>query len=99
MLLGKVVSRVVSTAKLSELPKRPLLTVQLLQGFGDATPIIAIDGVQAGPGDTVLVMQEGTGARQVLLEDSSKPMPAQMVIVGIVDRIDLERSVKFSTPR
>ena len=68
-----------------ELPKRPLLTVQLLQDLG-MPPDIAIDGVQAGPGDTVLVMQGW--ALTGIARDSSKPMPAQMVIVGIVDRID-----------
>lgn len=59
MILGKVVSRVVSTAKLDSLPKRQMLSVQPFSGFGEH-PIVAIDSVQAGPGDTVLVMQEGT---------------------------------------
>lgn len=87
MILGKVVSRVVSTAKLSSLPARQLLHVQPLPGFGDGAPIIAIDGVGAGPGDTVLVLQEGSGARQVVLDDPSQILPAQMVIAGIVDHI------------
>jgi ethanolamine utilization protein EutN len=86
MLLGKVVSRVVSTAKLESLPRRQLLEVEPLPGFGDAN-VIAIDSVEAGPGDTVLVLQEGTGARQAALEDPSQPLPAQMVIVGVVDHV------------
>ena len=87
MILAKVISRVVSTAKLDSLPARALLTVQPLPGFGDQAPLIAIDGVQAGPGDTVLVLQEGTGAREVVLADPKSPMPSQMVIVGIVDAV------------
>ncbi len=90
MILAKVVNRVVSTAKLDSLPKRQLLEVSPLAGFGDPLQtIIAIDSVEAGPGDTVLVMQEGTGARQCVLEDPSLPMPAQAAIVGIVDHVEI----------
>ena len=91
MILAKVISRVTSSAKVESLPHRQLLTILPLPGFADAAqmsvPLIAIDSVQAGPGDTVLVMQEGTGARQAALEDPSQPMPAQIVIVGIVDHV------------
>lgn len=89
MLLGKVKARVVATAKLESLPNRPLLEVEPLPGYGDpANPWIAIDAVQAGPGDTVLVLQEGTGARQAVLDDPSRPLPAQMVVVGVVDHVE-----------
>jgi microcompartment protein CcmK/EutM len=87
MILGKVLSRVISTAKLDTIPHRQLLNVEPLEGFGDRTPIVAIDSVQAGPGDVVLILQEGTGVRQATLEDPSKPLPAQMAIVGIVDHV------------
>src|SRR4051794_12057428 len=86
MLLAKVVSRVVASARVGNLPQRPLLSVQPLAGFGDQE-LIAIDTVQAGPGDLVLVMQEGTGARQAALEDPNQTMPAQVVIVGVVDEV------------
>jgi ethanolamine utilization protein EutN len=42
--------------------------------------------VQAGPGDTVLVLDEGNGARQILNLD---PGAVRAVIVGIVDEIAL----------
>jgi ethanolamine utilization protein EutN len=87
MILAKVIARVVATEKLQSLPHRQFLAVQPLPGFGESTPLIALDSVQAGPGDTVLVLQEGTGARQALLPDPSEPMPAQIVIVGIVDEV------------
>lgn len=90
MLLGKVVSRVVSSAKLSSLPERQLLSIEPLPGFGKpGERVVAIDSVQAGPGDTVMVLQEGTGARQATLDDPTLPLPAQMVVVGIVDSVDL----------
>jgi microcompartment protein CcmK/EutM len=87
MILAKVVSRVVCSAKLDSLPKRQFLSVSPLPGFGDPVPIIAIDAVQAGPGDTVLILQEGTGARQAVLDDPKLPLPAQAVVIGIVDEI------------
>lgn len=87
MILGKVIARVVSTARFPSLPGRQYLSVRPLEGFGDSSPVIAIDSVQAGPGDLVLILQEGTGARQAVLPDPSQPMPAQMAIVGIVDEI------------
>ena len=89
MIVAKVISRVVASAKSERLPAAQLLSVEPLPGYGDPTPIIALAGVEAGPGDTVLVVQEGTAARQVLLPDSSAPLPAQAVIVGIVDEIQL----------
>jgi len=87
MILAKVLARVVSSAKSDRLPHRAMLSVEPLTGFGDGTPLIAIDSVQAGPGDTVLILQEGTGARQALFEEPKDPLPAQTVIVGIVDDI------------
>lgn len=87
MILAKVLSSVVSTAKLPGLPARQLLRVEPLEGFGDRTPLVAIDGVQAGPGDLVIVMQEGSGARQIVLDDPALPMPAQCAVVGIVDAV------------
>lgn len=90
MILAKVVSRVVSSAKLDSLPARPLLNVEPCEGFGDRTPMIAIDSVQAGPGDLVLILQEGSGARQAVLEDPSQTLPAQAVVIGIVDQVTRE---------
>lgn len=88
MILAKVKSRVVSTAKHSHLPPRQYLRVEPMEGFeGAGENLIAIDGVQAGPGDCVLVMQEGTGAREVLGVES-QALPEQSVIVAIVDQIE-----------
>jgi microcompartment protein CcmK/EutM len=88
MLLAKVISRVVSTEKLQSLPNRQLLVVEALEGFGTSEHLIAIDSVGAGPGDTVLVLQEGTGARQATLSNPDQSLPAQVAIVGIVDTVN-----------
>jgi microcompartment protein CcmK/EutM len=94
MILAKVKSRVVSSASLASLPKRALLEVSPLLGFGDpASSLIVIDAVQAGPGDTVLVLQEGTGVREICGDGPTHALPSQMAAVGIVDRIDFEIEV------
>ena len=97
MLLAKVTARVVSSAKVDSLPARALLEIEPLPGFwsekteaGASARLIAIDSVSAGPGDLVLVLQEGTGARQAVRPEAPEQiLPAQMVIVGVVDRVDL----------
>ena len=47
--------------------------------------MIAIDTVQAGEGDLVLLLSEGNSARQIL---QSNDAPIRAVIVGVVDSID-----------
>jgi ethanolamine utilization protein EutN len=48
---------------------------------------IAVDTVQAGPGDTVLVMDEGSAARQILGLD---PGAIRSVVVGVVDEVTVD---------
>jgi len=88
MILAKVTHRVVATEKLDSLPKHQLLEVTPIPECGGGAPLIALNGVQAGPGDLVLILQEGTGAREVLLENTALPLPAQAVIVGVVDSVE-----------
>ena len=54
-------------------------------GASIGTSFLAVDDVQAGPGDVVLVMQEGNGVRQLLQMGSQ--VPIRSLIVGIVDRV------------
>jgi ethanolamine utilization protein EutN len=88
MYIGKVIGTVVSTIKIDHLQDRKLLLVDQLDLEGQETGEydIAVDVVQAGPGDTVLVIDEGNGARQVLGID---PGAIRAVIVGVVDEVDL----------
>jgi len=86
MYIGKVIGTVVATIKISHLESRKLLLVDQLDLKGQETGYydIAVDVVQAGPGDTVLVIDEGNGARQILGID---PGAIRAVIVGVVDEI------------
>jgi microcompartment protein CcmK/EutM len=88
MYIGKVIGTVVSTIKIDHLDDRKLLIVDQLDLEGKETGYydIAVDVVQAGLGDTVMVIDEGNGARQVLGLD---PGAVRAVIVGVVDEVAL----------
>ncbi|HUX77740.1 MAG TPA: EutN/CcmL family microcompartment protein [Anaerolineae bacterium] len=86
MYIGKVIGTVVATIKISHLEGRTLLLVDRVDLRGQETGYydIAVDVAQAGPGDTVLVIDEGNGARQILGLD---PGAVRAVIVGVVDEV------------
>jgi microcompartment protein CcmK/EutM len=67
---------------------RPLFVVQPLDEHGkDAgTSFVAIDTVQAGVGDKVIVLTEGNGVRQILAQGDI--VPIRSMIVGIVDHLE-----------
>ena len=86
MYIGKVIGTVVATIKIPHLDGRKLLLVDQVDLRGQETGYydIAVDVAQAGPGDTVLVIDEGNGARQILGLD---PGAVRAVIVGVVDEV------------
>jgi ethanolamine utilization protein EutN len=88
MKLCKVRGNVVATVKHPTYRGHKLMIVQPLDEGGQdvGSSFLAVDLVQAGPGDTVLVMQEGNGVRQILKEQK---LPIRSVIIGIVDEVDV----------
>jgi microcompartment protein CcmK/EutM len=82
--IGRVVGTVVSTINAPAFDGRTLLLCDLLDPAG--TPaggyVIAVDSVGAGAGETVLLLDEGNSARQVLAAPGA---PIRTVVVGIVD--------------
>jgi microcompartment protein CcmK/EutM len=85
--LAKVVGTVVSTIKAPIFEERALLLVDLLEPDGQPASgyLIAVDTVGAGAGETVLVIDEGSSARQIV---GAPYGPLRTVIVGIVDQVD-----------
>ena len=83
----RVVGPLWAAAKHPAFAGRPLFVVQPLDATGaDAGPsFVAIDHVQAGVGDKVIVLTEGNGVRQIL--KMGDIVPIRSVIVGIVDEI------------
>ena len=88
MYIGRVSGTVVATIKHETFNGRKLLIVDRISLEGKETGAydICVDHAQAGVGDTVLVLDEGNGARQVLQE---KVAPIRAVIVGIVDDVEI----------
>ncbi len=89
MEIGKVIGTIVSTIKHPAYYSKKLLVVQPMHPADQPEPeaFVAIDHAYAGIGDTVLVMREGNGARQVT---EIKDAPIISVIIGILDSIELE---------
>jgi ethanolamine utilization protein EutN len=87
MKIGRVTGTVVSTINVPVYDNRRLLLCDLLDARGQAPTggyLIAVDAVGAGAGETVLILDEGNSARQVVdIEDA----PIRAVIVGIVDQV------------
>jgi ethanolamine utilization protein EutN len=82
MKLCRVEGSVVGTAHHPVYDGMKLLIVQPVDG-GDS--FLAVDRVQAGVGDIVLVNQEGNGARQLL--KLGQQVPIRSLIVGVVDEV------------
>jgi ethanolamine utilization protein EutN len=82
-----VIGTVVSTVKHEVLQGRKLLLVQPVdpQGGKQGKVLLAVDTVQAGAGDTVLVLDEGNSGRMILGDPSA---PVRTVVVGIVDAVN-----------
>lgn len=95
MKLGRVVGTVVSTINAPAFDGRTLLLCDLLDPSGQPAGgyFIAVDTVGAGAGETVLILDEGTSARQVL---DAPGAPIRTLVVGIVDAVTGEES---GTPR
>jgi microcompartment protein CcmK/EutM len=87
MILAKVIGNVVSTIIAKGYESKKILVVQPIDPSGNpkGSSFLAIDAVQAGVGDMVLIMEEGGSARSILNEPES--MTVKVVIAGIVDDI------------
>ncbi|MEI7500288.1 MAG: EutN/CcmL family microcompartment protein [Bacteroidota bacterium] len=90
MILAKVTGNVVSTIKATGYESRKILIVQPINPDGkfNGKSLLAIDTVQAGEGDTVLVLEEGGSARLIMGEPDTFTVKA--VIAGIVDEIQYD---------
>ena len=89
MVLAKVKGNIVSTQKNSYLKGHKLLIVHpidLNSKYMGKKDIVALDFVDAGVGDTVLLVQEGKAVQQIL---GHRKAPVHSIIVAIVDSIDV----------
>lgn len=86
MILGIVRGNLFSTIHHATCAGKKLMIVDHIHADGSPTGkyLIAMDSVGAGPGQRVLVLDEGNGARQVLNDAKA---PVRSIIVGIIDEI------------
>ena len=88
MTLGRVIGTVVSTVKLEVLSGYKILVVQPVdpQGKDAGAVTVALDSVQAGVGDTVLIIDEGNSSRMIVGDSMA---PIRTMVVGIVDQVNV----------
>ena len=86
MILGRVKGEVVATIKHPAYNNWRMLLLDRISPSGEELGgyLVALDAVDAGPGQTVLVIDEGNSARQVVNDPQA---PIRSVIIGIVDEI------------
>ena len=87
MLLARIVGTVVATRKDPRLEGSKMLLARAVDpdGKNEGNHLVAIDTVDAGVGDTVLIVS-GSSARMAA---GMKDMPVDAVIVGVVDHVDV----------
>ena len=88
MLIGRVVGDVVATQKAPSHEGRKILLVQPLNldGSDRGDPVLALDAVDAGVGDRVLLTTEGFSAMTAVGRPNS---PIDSAIIGVIDDINL----------
>ena len=87
MILAKIVGTVVATRKDDRLVSSKLLLARAVdpKGKPEGNYLVAIDTVDAGVGETVLIVS-GSSAR---LAVGMKDVPVDAAVVGIIDAVDL----------
>ena len=90
MLIARVIGEVVSTIKDKSHDGRKSLIVQPLNldGTDRGDAVVAMDAVDAGVGDKVLLVTEGFSAMTSVERPES---PIDMAVIGVIDAIDLPR--------
>jgi ethanolamine utilization protein EutN len=88
MILAKVVGTVVATRKDDRLLAAKLLVSRPIDPSGrfEGAYLVAVDTVDAGVGETVLIVS-GSSARMAA---GQKDCPVDAAIVGVIDSIDID---------
>lgn len=97
MFVAKVIGSVWCTKQHGSLARKKLMLVQPVDFVKKAAygePLLAVDdNMGSGPGDVVLIMDEGGSARQILKD---KKAPVRTIVCGIVDSMTVEgKTLKY----
>ena len=88
MLIARVIGELVATQKHSSHDGRKILLVQPLNldGTDRGDAVVALDAVDAGVGDKVLLVTEGFSAMTSVGRPQS---PIDMAVIGFIDHVDI----------
>ncbi len=88
MIIARVIGDVVATQKHPSHEGRKILLVQPLDldGSDRGDALLALDSVDAGSGDRVLVVQEGWSAMTAVGRPQT---PIDMAVIGVIDTVTL----------
>ncbi len=92
MILARVLGNIVATKKNHRYEGASVMLCQQVDPHGEemTNTVLALNAVDAGVGDTVLIVQEGWSASTA---STGKPGAAiDSAIVGVVDYVDLLKS-------
>ena len=89
MILARVIGNVVATQKNERYQNARVMLCQplTLEGAETGATLVALDSVDSGVGDMVLIVQEGWGASTAATKEAGAAIDS--AIVGVVDYIDL----------
>ena len=89
MIIAKVVGNIVATQKNQRYDNARVMLCEQMTPEGEPTghTVLALDAVDAGVGDTVLIVQEGWSASTTATGKAGAAIDS--AIVGVIDRIDL----------
>ncbi len=85
MYLGRVMGNATATVKHPSMEGWKLLLVMALQADGrtiEGDPILVVDSIGAGKGETVIITSDGIGARELVGSPNS---PVRWSVLGICD--------------
>lgn len=88
MIIATVTGSLFATRKHQRFEGKKILVVREESARGEPVgpTFLALDRVESGPGDRVLINKEGSSARLLFGDEE---IPVQAVIVGIIDSLDL----------
>lgn len=88
MLIGRVIGEVVATQKHASHEGRKVLVVQPLNldGSDRGDAVLALDAVDAGVGDRILLATDGWAASSAVGRPQT---PIDMAVIGFIDQIEV----------
>jgi ethanolamine utilization protein EutN len=98
LILARVLGNVVATQKNERYNSARVMLCQPVTPTGEewGATLLALDSVDSGVGDTVLIVQEGWGASTAATGEAGAAIDS--AIIGVVDRVDLLEEEKGTRP-